>query len=640
MGPAGPSEAAAAGAPVNPPPGAQKGAHLGPPGLRLHLPSPDYSRPLLEPSSEQRARILEQLAVLYGRRRADACWPELLRLMRVYYAHKTGEMIEAERAFDPRARFAEKDVVLITYGDLLSAPAERPLQTLADFAGRFGRGFVNTIHLLPFFPCSSDRGFSVVDYLEVDPRLGGWEDVEQLGLRFRLMFDGVFNHVSVQSRWFQSFLNGRPGYQDYFVAFSTRSAVGPEHLKLILRPRTSELLTSFRTMNGVRWVWTTFGPDQADLNYKNEAVLLRIVEVLLAYVRHGADLIRLDAVAYIWRELGTRCAFLKEGHALVKLFRAILDSVAPRVALVTETNVPHLENLGYFGNGHDEAQMVYNFALPPLVLLAFQTGSANRLSRWAAELSPVSDSATYFNFLDSHDGIGLMGVRDILSPSEIESMVAKVREHGGLVSYRDNGDGTRSPYELNVTWYSALNREDAGEPLELQVQRFIASRAIALALMGVPGIYLPSLFGSKNDVDAVKAGAEARAINRDTIDVPVVLKLLRHRSTWASKVARRFGRLIRTRIEKRAFHPNASQKVVGVNDAVFAVLRSAPDGTERVLALTNVSSREQPESIASAQLGTPASAWRDLLSARRFVPRDGALCLRLQPYDVLWLEAG
>lgn len=634
-----PLEAAAAAAPVNPPPGAQKGALLGPPSVRLHLPSPDYSRPLLEPSAEQRRRILEQLAVLYGRKRAEACWPELLRLMRVYYAHKTSEMIDTDRAFDPRARLSEKDVILITYGDLLFAADERPLQTLAEFARRFGRGFINTIHLLPFFPYSSDRGFSVVDYLEVDPRLGSWEDVEQLGLRFRLMFDGVFNHVSVKSRWFQSFLNGRPGYEDHFVAFSTKNAVGPDHLKLILRPRTSELLTSFRTMNGARWVWTTFGPDQVDLNYKNEAVLLRIVEVLLAYVRHGADLVRLDAVAYIWRELGTRCAFLKEGHALVKLFRAILDAVAPRVALVTETNVPHVENVSYFGDGQDEAQMVYNFALPPLVLLAFQTGNANRLSRWAAELSPVSDSATYLNFLDSHDGIGLMGARDILSPAEIESMVAKAQQHGGLVSQRDNGDGTRSPYELNVTWYSALNREDAGEPLELQVQRLIASRAIALSLMGVPGIYLPSLFGSKNDVDAVKAGAEARAINRDTIDVPVLLKLLRDHNTWASKVARRFGRLIRTRIEKRAFHPNARQRILAGNDALFAVLRSTPDGIERVLALTNVSSLEQPVSFASADLGPPASAWRDLLSARRVAARDGALSLRLEPYGVLWLEA-
>jgi sucrose phosphorylase len=630
-----PRETTSRVAPVNPPPGAPQGAVLGPPELRLHLPAPDYARPLFEATTELRERTLQQLGVLYGRKRAEACWPELQRLMRVYYAHKTPAMIEADRGFDPRGRWSEKDVVLITYGDLLQAPGQRPLETLADFAGRFGRGFVNTIHVLPFFPYSSDRGFSVIDHEEVDPRLGTWEDIEQLGRRFHLMFDGVFNHVSSRSRWFQSYLNGRPGYEDHFVAFSTKDAIGNDHLRLILRPRTSDLLTPFQTLNGARWLWTTFGPDQVDLNYKSEAVLLRIVEVLLAYVRHGADIVRLDAVTYIWRELGTRCAFLREGHALVKLFRAVLDAVAPRVALITETNVPHAENVSYFGDGRDEAQMVYNFALPPLVLLAFQTGSAERLSRWAAANGPVTATATFFNFLDSHDGIGLMGVRDILPPLEIERMVEKARQHGALVSYRDNGDGTRSPYELNVTWYSALNREDLGEPLELQVSRFIASRAIALSLAGVPGIYLPSLFGSKNDADAVKGG-DARAINRDTIDVAALLKLLRDHETWASKVARRFGRLIRTRIETRAFHPNSAQEVLAGNDAVFAVLRTAHDRDERVLALANVSARPQDARYPLAAAGS----WRDLLTGRRWPAGDGTLSLRLEPYEVLWLTAG
>lgn len=625
-------------APVNPPPGAPQGAVLGPPDLRLHLPAPDYTRPLFEATAAQRERILQQLGVLYGRKRAEATWPELLRLMRVYHAHKTPEMIEADRVFDPRERFSEKDVVLITYGDLLQVPGQRPLETLADFASRFGRGFVNTIHVLPFFPYSSDRGFSVIDHEEVDPRLGAWEDIEQLGRRFRLMFDGVFNHVSSRSRWFQRFLNGRPGYEDHFVAFSTKDAIDKDHLRLILRPRTSDLLTPFQTLNGPRWVWTTFGPDQVDLNYKSEQVLLRIVEVLLFYVRRGADVVRLDAVTYIWRELGTRCAYLREGHALVKLFRAILDAVAPRVALITETNVPHAENVSYLGDGSDEAQLVYNFALPPLVLLAFQTGSAARLRSWAKANGPVSPAAGFFNFLDSHDGIGLMGVRDILPPSEIEGMVERARQHGALVSERDNGDGTRSPYELNVTWYSALNREDAGEPLNLQVSRFIASRAIALALAGVPGIYLPSLFGSKNDVDAVKGG-DARAINRDSIDGPALLNLLRDHSTWASKVARRFGRLIRARIETRAFHPNSSQQVLEGNDAVFAVLRCAGDRDERVLALANVSARPQQASFPLGALGAAPCCWRDLLSGKSFSAEGGALSLRLAPYEVLWLRA-
>ena len=312
-----------------------------PPGRSSHLPAPDYERPPLELGPQQRDRLLAILTLLYGREGATACLPELERMMVVYHAHKTPAMLAADGAFDPAARFDERDVVLITYGDLLASPGRRPLAALAEFVSGFLSGTINTIHLLPFYPYSSDRGFAVVDFAEVDPRLGTWEEIERLGQRFQLMFDGVFNHVSSKSRWFQRFLNGRPGYENYFVTFSIREAISPEHLQLILRPRTSELLTAFRTINGTKWVWTTFGPDQVDLNFRNPEVLLRVVEVLLLYVRRGADIVRLDAVTYIWRALGTSCAHLKEGHAVVQLFRAVLDVVAPRVALITETNVPH-----------------------------------------------------------------------------------------------------------------------------------------------------------------------------------------------------------------------------------------------------------------------------------------------------------
>jgi len=606
---------------------------------RSHLPEPDYSRPLLQVAPEAERRILGLLGRLYGEQRAEACWPELLRLMRVYHAYKPPEMVAEEASFDPAQRFSERDVILITYGDLLLTAGERPLRALADFLDRFTRGGINTIHILPFFPYSSDRGFAIVDFEEVDPRLGSWQDLEELSRRYRMMFDGVFNHASSKSRWFQRFLNGRPGYEDFFVSFNTRDAIDPDHLKLILRPRTSDLLTLFRSIHGSRWVWTTFSPDQVDLNFRNEKVLMKVLEVLMMYVRRGADIIRLDAVTYIWRELGTSCAHLAQTHALVQLFRAVLDVVAPQVALVSETNVPHLDNISYFGDGRNEAQMVYNFALPPLVLHAFHEGDCQTLARWASTLAPVSDTATYFNFLDSHDGIGLLGARGLLAEPEIDELVRKAQEHGGLVSYRDNGDGTRSPYELNVTWYSALNREGADEPQRLQVARFIASRSIALALRGVPGVYLPSLFGAKNDTAAALAGRDARSINRRTIDQASLFALLEQRSSWVHQVAVRMRRLIRRRIRCAAFHPNASQRVLFASPAVFALLRESADGTERVLALTNVTAAEQRLAFDTAELGG-GEAWRDLLSGRPQLANDGTLALVLRPYEVLWLRAG
>ena len=493
--------------------------------LLAHLPEPDYTRPLLTLSAEQRLRILDLLGLMYGPAEAERIIPELERLLRVYYAHKPQPLVDADAAFTPAERFSERDVVLITYGDLLTTPGRPPLQVLASFLRRFMHGAINTVHILPFFPYSSDRGFSIVDYEEVDPRLGSWDDIAVLAAEFRLMFDGVFNHASSRSRWFQQFLNGHPGYDDFFVAFTTRDAIDPDYLRLILRPRTSDLLTPFRTINGMRFVWTTFSPDQVDLNFRSPRVLLRVVEILLAYVQRGADVVRLDAVTYIWRELGTSCAHLRETHALVQLFRAILDVAAPRVALITETNVPHADNISYFGNGVDEAQLVYNFALPPLVLHTFHTGSCDTLARWARTLTPISDTANYFNFLSSHDGVGLLGARGILTEDEVAALVDRTIAHGGFVSYRSNGDGTQSPYELNITWYSALNREGSGESQALQVARFLAARAIALALRGVPGIYLPTLFGAKNDTEAVLGGAEKRThqpphLRRSRLDAP------------------------------------------------------------------------------------------------------------------------
>ncbi len=604
---------------------------------RLHLPEPDYSHPLLVVPPEQKARILQKLTALYGPQKAEAWYPELERLMKVYHAHRTEEMIAEAQTVDPRERFTEKDVILITYGDLITSPGRLPLPALSSFLDTFMRGAINTVHILPFFPYSSDRGFSIVDYEEVDPRLGNWAQLEDLGLRFRLMFDGVFNHASAKSQWFQAFLNGAPGFEDFFVAFTTRDAIDRDHLRLIMRPRTSDLLTPFRSLNGARFVWTTFGPDQVDLNFRNERVLLRVVEILLHYVRRGADLIRLDAVTYIWRELGTRCAHLRESHTLVQLFRAVLDVVAPQVALVTETNVPHADNISYFGDGSNEAQMVYNFALPPLVLHTFHAASSRKLSAWARKLAKVSDTATYFNFLDSHDGVGLLGVQGILSPAEIDILVERAKAHGGLVSFRDTGDGGRSPYELNITWYSALNREDAGEPQELQVDRFIASRAIALALRGVPGVYLPSAFGAKNDTAAVLEGAEARSINRKTMDERALFAALEDLDSWVHEVATRFRRLVRRRIALSAFHPNADQEILAAGDALFALRRRSLDGSSLVVALTNVTSHEQPAALSREQLGAQASEWRDVISGRGFATRGGALDLLLPPYEVLWL---
>jgi glucosylglycerate phosphorylase len=605
----------------------------------FHLLEPDYNRTVFEIPPEFKKKINEKLTFLYGEQRADGCYRELERIMKVYYAYKTPHMIQMETAFKAHERFTEKDVILITYGDLIQGKTRKPLEILADFT-KYLKDAINTLHILPFFPYSSDRGFSVTDFEEVDPRLGTWDDILKLKSSTKLMFDGVFNHISSKSRWFQEFLDGNPRFQEFFIVFSTKTAISEEYLSLILRPRTSELLSTFSTLNGTRSVWTTFSRDQIDLNFQNPEVLLKMAQILLLYVRRGADLIRLDAITYLWQELGTTCAHLEETHTIIKLFRDILNAVAPHVALISETNVPHAENIQYFGNGHDEAQMVYNFALPPLVLHTFQTGSSTALTKWAMGLDRVSDSATYFNILDSHDGIGVLGAKNILTDKEIEMMALRVVEHGGFISFKDNGDGTTSPYELNTTWYSALNREDCDETMDFKIKRFMASRSIALVMMGVPGIYLHGLFGSKNDANAVLDEGETRSISRRSFDQESLYETLDDPDTSTHKIAYGFGEMIFKRSHEKAFHPNADQRILQISHVLFVLVRTSVDQKEQILCITNITPRDQQITMDLSQLGLNARSWRDVLTDQSLSADGDTLALVLSPYQVLWAKSG
>ena len=581
--------------------------------------------------------MLQRLRVLYPDPMAQSALTGIERIMQVFHAHKPLDLIERERDFNPSERFTERDVILITYGDLLYRKRQSPLKTLGDFCDSYLKGTINTLHILPFFPSSSDRGFSIIDFETVDPLLGSWRDIEGLEARYQLMFDGVINHISSKSRWFVEFLAGNPDYEDFFIWFAAEEELTPEQRRMIFRPRTTPILTRYETLKGPRYVWTTFSPDQIDLNYRNPKVLLRVLEILLFYVCQGADILRLDAVTYLWNQPGTRSIHLEQTHEIIKLLRDIISVVAPHVALVTETNVPHEENIAYFGNGRDEAHMVYNFALPPLVLHTFYTGNARVLSEWAGSIASPSETATFFNFLDSHDGIGLLGAKNILSQKELDRICRRAAEHGGFISYKTSEDGTEAPYEINMTWYSALNKKKDGDPLRIQIKRFMASRAVALVLQGVPGIYLHSLFGTHNDHAAVEATRENRVINRAIIELPSLLRSMSHPKSKKYRINQELGKMIQARTKHRAFHPNGPQKVLSLSPSVFAVMRTSPEGDRSVLTLTNVTRVKRRVEIPLKEIGRVQGPWRDLLSAKEFSTKKERLSITLQPYDVLWL---
>ena len=580
----------------------------------------------------EESRILDHLTFLYGAGRAPALLGRLQAIVGRF--RRRIPQPSEERRGATQERLTERDAILITYGDQVIEPGKPPLQVLAGVLEKTVGETITAVHILPFFPYSSDDGFSVVDYAAVNPELGSWADIERLGRRFRLMFDAVINHVSAQSSWFQEFLRGNPEFADYFITVEE----GVD-LSQVVRPRALPLLTRVQTARGERLVWTTFSADQVDLNYANPDVLLKIVEIVLFYVEKGAEFIRLDAIAYLWKKMGTPCIHLEETHRVVKLLRAVLDTVAPQVILVTETNVPHQENISYFGDGSDEAQMVYQFPLPPLVLHTFHTGDASRLSEWAAGLSTPSHRTTYLNFLASHDGIGVRPVGGILSAAEVRGLVERTLAHGGYVSYKAEPDGSQSVYELNISYFDALSNPRAGEPLDLQVRRFLASQAIMLSLAGVPGIYVHSLFGSRSFHAGVEQTGRYRSINREKLRCDLLEQALADPASLRRQVLRPYLHLIRTRAAQRAFHPNGPQQILSAHPALFVLLRHAPDGGESLLCVHNVSASEQLLQLDLGTLSFPhAGQVRDLISEAVLpVGGGGDLSLQVAPYQVLWL---
>ena len=515
-------------------------------------------------------------------------------------------------------RFSESDVVLICYGDHVHEPETRTLQTLHTFLDRYVKGYIPTVHILPFYPYSSDDGFSVIDYYRVKDEFGDWSDVAPIAADFQLMFDLVINHASAKSDWFRKFLAGDPRYRDFFMAFEH-----PVDVSAVFRPRTHPLLTPVQTAVGKRYVWTTFSVDQIDVNVCNPEVLLEFINILLFYVAQGATIIRFDAIAYLWKQLGTSCLHLPQTHMVVKLLRQILEELAPNVWIITETNVPHEDNVSYFGDGEDEAHLVYNFALPPLLLYSLTTGDATELTQWAQTLTLPSKDTTFFNFTASHDGIGVTALRAMISETEFQRVLDAVQARGGRINYRSAPGQPPVPYELNVVYLNAVGG----------IQPFLASQAIALALQGVPAVYFNSLIGAENWEDGVNLLGYNRAINRRKLGYDELSRDLDDPDSTKRRVYHAYAKLLRTRRGEPAFSPLAQQLVLGLDPRVFAVLRS--NGTDKVLALTNVSSAEVALDAGRIREELGKGDWQDILSGE---PRQLDKEFRLNPYEVAWLK--
>ena len=545
------------------------------------------------------------------------------RLLQIMSLNSSNDVLRA-----PTNKWSEQDCWVITYGDSIVSKQQSPLHTLHSFAKSRLADSINGVHILPFFPYSSDDGFSVIDYSQVNESLGDWQDIEALADDFDLMADLVINHCSSRSRWFDNFKSDKEPGKGYFFEASPE-----DDLSLVVRPRTSPLLREVNTVTGVRHVWCTFSHDQIDLNFANPEVLCEMVQIIRRYLDQGIRIFRLDAVAFIWKIVGTDCLHLPQTHELVRLLRTLIEAYSPDAIIITETNVPNHENLSYFGNAN-EAHAVYNFSLPPLLLHALVSGSSEHLKQWQMSMPPAQTGTFYFNFIASHDGIGLRPANGLLQQEEIDQLVNTMQSFGGRISWRSVESGLNEPYEINIALFDALQGTLKG-PDKWQIQRFICAHAIMLALEGVPGIYIHSLIATNNDYERVDLTNSNRSINRHRWDYELLQSKLDDSKTHHSKVFTQLTDLIALRAKQAAFHPNAVQYTLHLGDQVFAFWRQSINRDQSIFCIHNVSDQEVTIPLSSINL-ISLDEWRDLVTDRVFQPSQ--LNLVLAPYDFVWLS--
>ncbi len=521
----------------------------------------------------------------------------------------------------------EKDVAVITYANSLLKEDERPLITLSRFLDKHLKEVISWVHILPFFPFSSDDGFAVIDYTQVNESYGDWGHIGRISKKFSLMSDLVINHCSAMGRWFEQLkMNKRPG-KDYFLAVDQDYDVSN-----VVRPRTTPILREVQTLEGIKYIWCTFSHDQPDLNFRNPAVLFEMVKIIRLYLERGVKIFRLDAVAFLWKEEGSSCLNLNQTHEIVRLIRTLVEYHSPGAIIITETNIPNVENISYFGNAN-EAHLVYNFSLPPLLLNTLVTGNCHALKSWMMSMPPAQKGTTFFNFIASHDGIGLRPLEGLIEEDELGHLMGLMENNGGRVSWRTLESGEAKPYEINISLFDALKGTLANPDDGKQEARFICVHAIMLAVEGVPAFYIHSLLATENDYEKFSHTNNNRALNRHNWDVDELESRLRD-DTHHRRIFNELKRLIKIRKQQKAFHPNAIMFTLHIGDEVFAFWRQSLKRDQSIFCLNNITAQPREVLLSSLNLVITES-WQDLVSKQEL--EVGQTSLILKPYQTVWL---
>jgi len=557
-------------------------------------------------------KVKSLIADIYGNEKCE----EIIERIDILVA-KFSSIIPTDKKYQ---QLSQKDIALICYADNIHSTDSKSLKVMSQFFDKNLKDIISHIHFLPFYPYTSDDGFAVQNFIEVNSEYGNWKDIEEIGENFQLIFDAVINHISSQHHWFQQYLQSNPKYKDYFIEMNEDADVSK-----VMRARDLPLLSKFEKGSENKYLWTTFSRDQLDVNYKNPDVLLEMLEVLFFYISKGASIIRLDAIAYIWKKANSICINLPETHKIIMIIRQVIDQVIRDVMLLPEANVPSKENLQYLGNGEDEAQLIYQFSISPLVLYTFYSQNSKRLQDYLNQLPELSSSTHFFNVLATHDGIGLRPVRDILNSDEIDTILNNVEKRDGIISYKREKDGSKTPYEMNITYFDAL--QDVENSDEMNIDKFVAAHAILLSIQGFPALYFHSLFGTKNYYEGYKETGQPRTLNRRKFEYNELQELLYSEFSHESKVFQKMNKLLKIRRENSAFHPNSPQKVLHLSEKIFSIVRGDENS---IIVLINITQTCQKVIIPNqySKFGLT-----NIINNRSIDNR-----FNLQPFEIMWLK--
>ena len=521
-------------------------------------------------------------------------------------------------------KISEKTSLVISYGNSVTDGNRKSLKVFYDFYKKYLRKSFDTIHFLPFYPSSSDSGFAVKDHYKIDPRLGTWSDVRRISQISNVMGDLVINHSSARGLWFSNFLKNKSPGKGYFFAVDKNFKSAN-----VIRPREHRLLKKINLMDQEKYLWRTFSPDQIDLNFKNPKVLMRFIKIILNLINHGIRIFRLDAIAYLWKESGTKCINHYNTHNIIKLIRAICSLLSKKCIIITETNLPEKENLSYFGK-NDEANWVYNFSLSPLLVYSLLFEDSKKITKWSKNFPSAKKNNNYLNFIASHDGIGMRPIEGILDNNTKKKFFQRLKKNGGEFSFRKILGKGKNVYEANITLFNAFKKSNIDKNGKFGFERYFAAHSIMMSFEGVPAIYFNSIFGNSNDNSKYIISGNKRDLNRYRWNSLKLENHLKDKKSKQNKYYVNMINLLEIRNKQKAFHPNAQRITLDLGSRVFAFKRTSLDRKQTITCITNMTSNVQLLNINGKVM-----YGKNLLNKKLVVINKK---LQLQPFQTVWIS--